>query len=173
MTEIDRRTNQEADQLANLAVAEHRVLEQIRAAISNHEALQVATAMWIARVTLDANEAKPEPFMGAVASGKVAAEARRARGARTKRRQQVRHQRPVELGGHRLKRDGVRWGCVLCRDWSRKWIGIAGKSRGGSVARRWAAKAQAMVRAGVSVGKGHAFLLSGEVFVVLNLWSLR
>ena len=44
LTWIDRRTNQEADKLAKLAVTEHRVLEHIRTTISNHEALQAATA---------------------------------------------------------------------------------------------------------------------------------
>ena len=71
--------------------------------------------------------------------------------------------RPAELGGHRLVKGGPKWQCMVCKASSKYWDRIAAGQCKGSVAKKWAVKAQDLAMAGATLGGGHTFLLSGSV----------
>ena len=158
------RGNAEADRLAKLGVEAHRVSEQVREEVQRHADLQYDLAKWLGQVTTTAGKwLGGGPVRDTAASRRRANAEAKARGTHSlpkRRARRVVTQRPTDMGGHRLVRGSHKWQCTVCKMSSRYWSRIAGGQCKGSVAKKWAVKAQELAVAKAQLGCGHDFLLS-------------
>jgi hypothetical protein len=167
-TLADLRGNDAADLLAKQAVLQHRVpFAEVKRWRQVFEEVK-GRAAWIAKVSVLAAGVDSEAARWR--SDAAAAERRKAKklsGSVVQKPILKVFARPVACGGHVLVQEtkGERkgWKCATCKRGSATWRAIAGERCGGSAAVRWAEKAQLLADRGISVGGGHARMLSGEV----------
>ena len=167
LTATDRFGNAEADKLAKIGVEAHRVPMQIRDEVQRHIDLQYELAKWLGQVTVVVGKWLGDgPARDTAASRRKAnaeAKAKGERGMMGRRARRVVHLRPIDLGGHRLGKEGQKWQCKVCKMSSRHWARIAGGQCKGSVAKKWAARSRELAAAGTVLRGGHEFLMSGNV----------
>ena len=186
VTGQDREANEAADTHAKAAAEAHRIdpdrVEQWKV-LKGHA---TEMAMWLARVTEEANNHSLFPHRDSTAS-KVKADAVRrrrkaaqqlskvalnqTRGMKSKSKQQTVVERSPMLGGHRLHqtRAGPRsgWRCELCKQGAATWSKIAGERCPKSMAERWAKSTAARTSKHEMIGPGHELVLGGDV-----MWCL-
>ena len=153
LTAVDRRSNGQADEWAKEAAMKHRVPENIRKKVKEHEDLITKTAMWVAKATYGANHNIDEPRRDTEAT---TSRAGLTQGRRKTERKKVRPEaRPSALGGHSLVRSSVGWQCKVCKTRSSAWAKLAPKRCAGPVATTWAVKSEQLARESTLYGGGH------------------
>jgi rubrerythrin len=172
LTAVDRMGNAEADRLAKLAVATHRVPEEIRKRVNDQRLLVDETARWVAMATWAAGHQECAPHRDTDASRAAALLAARRRGQHSLRGRgrlvKVVEQRPAALGGHALSKDNGVWRCGICWVKSKDFCKLAPKVCPGSAAMKWAQRAKVLAEQDFIDGGGHTTALSGSV-----LWCTK
>ncbi len=168
MTEIDRVTNQLADDHAKHVARRERVHDSVREELERLQTVVADVARWIGIATASAN-AQPGPVVRDSTGTLGRLYGRRGkRGASTGSRRpplppRLVEPRPPSLGGHVIVRDARVARCIVCRRRSRRWDLFARGRCSGSAAARWADRAVADAEHDVADGGGHRRLLAGDV----------
>jgi hypothetical protein len=165
LTTVDRMGNAEADRLAKLAARSMRVPDDIRSTIVRAAERVTVHATWVGVATAAAGE-MPLLEGGAMARDSFPAPRRvRAPGAEPapKLRRLAPPARPVELGGHAVRKRGERSACSQCLASSGDHRAFAAKRCRGSVVQLWAARAMADALTSIEDGGGHRRRLTAGV----------
>lgn len=166
LTAKDLEGNRDADRLAKLAVAEHRVSSMYVERWTNLKRQAESTARWAARAAELAYNSATFPHRDSTACRLKALQQKTKRNVKPHKHVTT-HARRVQLGGHRLARveAGTKsvWRCTACRVSSAAWSKIAGQRCQGSAVHRWAHQASMWADSGVVQGGGHTRVMSGDV----------
>ena len=157
--------NETADGLAKAAVEAHSVPEAFRATMLIHGALQTCALKCIVVAMLAAKSLPTEPRRDKESSRQMALAAGMRRGSA--RTQMACIARRVVFGGHMLVKEAIgdveaKWRCACCRVWSVAAKCIWPEQCDGSLPARRATRSAELVTAGIVIGLGHRFALSGS-----------
>ena len=164
LTDIDQRSNAEADRLAKEAAGDTRVPAAARGRIQGAFARAKRLMVWIGHATAAASRWT----LPSGATQRDSCPGPRMRQARACGRRSVPaavQQRPADAGGHWLERRADVWFCVVCRKKSSRWCRIAPEACTGPATERWMVAAGCIAATdahprGVSA---HQLRVSGDV----------